>query len=190
MSSAEDDRTLIERCQSGEASAQRALVERYRPAIWRLTRNATGSAEEAFDITQETFVSAFGALSRYDPSRPFGAWLTRIAVNKCRDWSRRRAVRRVFELGVPAGFETAVADDAALPDRVAEARAELAAVSRAIADLPLRLKEVLLLRAVESMSQAETAGLLGISEKAVETRLARAREKLSSTLRASDVRGV
>ena len=49
-----------------------------------------------------------------------------------------------------------------------------------IADLPTRLKEVLLLRAVEGMSQAETAALLGITEKAVETRLARARAKLSN----------
>lgn len=174
---------LVGRCLVREGSAQRALVERYRPAIWRLARNATGSAEEAFDIAQETFVAAFAALAAYDASRPFGAWLTRIALNKCRDWSRRRAVRRLFEFGMPAGVEAGFADDAALPDRIAEGRAELAAVSRAIADLPTRLKEVLLLRAVEGMSQAETAALLGISEKAVETRLARARGKLSTSLR-------
>ena len=180
MTPTDDDAALVRRCIAGEASAQRALVERHRAAIWRLARNATGSHEEAFDIAQEAFVSAFAALSRYDTSRPFGAWLTRIALNKCRDWSRRRAVRRLFEFHMPEGLEAASADDAALPDRVVEGRGELAAVSRAIANLPARLKEVLLLRAIEGMSQAETAALLGISEKTVETRLARARGKLST----------
>lgn len=185
MTSIEDDATLIGRCLVGESQAQRALVERHRPAIWRLARNATGSAEEAFDIAQETFVAAFAALGRYDASRPFGAWLTRIALNKCRDWSRRRAVRRMFEFAMPEGLGAAHTDDTPLPDRIASGRAELAAVSLAIASLPVRLKEVLLLRAVEGMGQAQTAALLGISEKAVETRLARARVKILDVLRAN-----
>lgn len=176
---------LVERCLVGESQALRTLVERHRPGIWRLARNATGSADDALDIAQETFVAALAALARYDPSRPFGAWLTRIALNKCRDWSRRRAVRRLFEFGMPEGLEAAHADDAPLPDRIASDRAELAIVSIAIANLPVRLKEVLLLRAIEGMSQANTAALLGISEKAVETRLARARTKIFDVLRAN-----
>ncbi len=178
MTSAVDDATLVERCLFGESQAQRALVERHRPAIWRLARNATGSAEEAYDISQETFVAAFAALKRYDPARSFRGWLVRIALNKCRDWSRRRAVRRMFQFAMPEDHEATFADDAALPDRITEGRAELAKVSRAIADLPNRLKEVLLLRAIDGLSQTETAVLLGITEKAVETRLARARRKL------------
>ncbi len=180
MTSRDDDAALIRRCLVNDSQAQRALVERYRPAIWRLARNATGSSEEAFDIAQQTFVAAFVALPRYDAARPFGAWVMRIALNKCRDWSRRRAVRRMFEFAMPEGHEGAFVDDTALPDRIAEGRAELAAVSRAISDLPTRLKDVLLLRAVEGLSQADTAALLGITEKAVETRLARARGKLSN----------
>lgn len=186
MTLTEDDATLVARCLVGESQAQRALVERHRPAIWRLARNATGSAEEALDIAQETFVAAFAALGRYDATRPFGAWLTRIALNKCRDWSRRRAVRRLFEFGLPEGLEAAHSDDVPLPDRIAIGRAELAIVSLAIADLPVRLKEVLLLRAVEGMSQAETAAILGISQKAVETRLARARIKIEQVLSVND----
>lgn len=180
MTLPDDDAALVERCLAGDSRAQRALVERHRPAIWRLARNATGVPEEAFDIAQETFVAAFLALPRYDVSRPFGAWLRRIALNKCHDWSRRRAVRRLFSFGMPEGFEASLPDDAALPDRVAGARVEFARVSRAIAELPVRLKEVLLLRAVDGMNQADTAALLGISEKAVETRLARARRILSN----------
>ncbi|OYW52963.1 MAG: RNA polymerase subunit sigma-24, partial [Rhizobiales bacterium 12-68-15] len=61
-------------------------------------------------------------------------------------------------------------------------RAELARLSRAVSELPATLKETLLLRTVEGLSQAETAAALGISGKAVETRLRRARERLSKIL--------
>ena len=179
MTASDDDAALVGRCLAGDSGAQRALVERHRAAIWRIARNATGREEDALDIAQETFVAAFAALARYNATRPFGAWLTRIALNKCRDWSRRRAVRRLFEFGMPEGLESGFPDGAAPPDRIAADRAELAAVSHALATLPTRLKEVLLLRTVEGLSQAETATLLGLSEKTVETRLSRARSKLS-----------
>lgn len=178
-----DDAVLVRRCLAGDPQAQRILVERYREAVWRLARNATGDPEEAFDLAQETFIAAFGALARYDVTRPFAAWVTRIALNKCRDWARRRAVRRLFEFAVPEGAESTIADDAGTPESVAGDRAEIDAVSRAVADLPPRLKEVLLLRTVEELNQSETAAILGISEKAVETRLYRARLKLSEIMR-------
>jgi RNA polymerase sigma-70 factor (ECF subfamily) len=71
-----------------------------------------------------------------------------------------------------------VAADEQLADRQ-----ELDRAMAAIARLPDRLKEVLVLRTIEGMSQAEVAALLGVSEKAVETRLYRAREALSQALR-------
>ena len=160
-------------------------MARHRNAVWRLARSATGGSDEALDITQETFVAAFGALRRYDPQRPFHAWLARITLNKCRDWARRRAVRRLFTFAMPEGLDAAVHDDAPLADRQAGDRAELASVERAISALPTQLKDVLLLRTVEGLSQAETAIALGITGKAVETRLHRARAKISEVVRGS-----
>src|SRR3546814_15935115 len=52
----------------------------------------------ALDLVQEAFVAAFDALDRYDQGRPLRTWLARIAINKCRDWARRRAVRRLLNL--------------------------------------------------------------------------------------------
>lgn len=178
-----DDAALVAAILAGDASAERALVERHRDALYRLARSATGDPQEALDITQEAFVAAFGALRRYDPARPLGAWLAAITLNKCRDWARRRKVRRWLGLPMPDGVEHWVAADAPLPDQTAADRAELAATARAIADLPPNLKDVLLLRTLEGFSQAETAAVLGISEKAVETRLYRAREKLRGQVR-------
>ena len=175
------DAELVALARGGAQAAYRALTERYRDGVYRLARGATGDAEEAFDVTQEAFIAAFGALAAYDPARPFRVWIARIALNKARDAMRRRAVRRLFSFAMPeAAIETvdmASAVDVALADRQ-----ELARASVAIAGLPARLKEVLLLRTIEGMSQAETAAALGISDKAVETRLYRARKTLSVAL--------
>ncbi len=175
------DAELVALARGGGQAAYRALADRHRNGVYRLARNATGDAEEAFDVTQEAFIAAFGALDRYDPARPFRAWIARIVLNKARDAMRRRAVRRLFSFAIPEEAIDAPDPASAIDDALA-GRQELARASTAIAALPTRLKEVLLLRTIEDMSQAETAAALGISEKAVETRLYRARKALSATL--------
>ena len=83
---------------------------------------------------------------------------------------------------MPAELATIIADAAPDPEQAAQSQRELARINAAIAALPASLKDVLLLRTIEAMSQADTAALLGLSEKAVETRLYRARAKLSAAL--------
>ncbi|WP_073973967.1 RNA polymerase sigma factor [Erythrobacter donghaensis] len=183
MTSDNPDAALIREARAGGSGAQRALVERYRETVYRLARSATGDPEEAFDLAQETFVAAFAALNRYDPERPFKAWISAITLNKCRDWARRRAVRRFIGLPMPEHTADWIADDAPSAETLAADRAELAATARAIAGLPAKLKDVLILCTVEGLSQQEAAMTLGISVKAVETRLSRARQKLVGILR-------
>ena len=177
------DGELAALARSGTQAAYRVLAERHREAVYRLVRSATGDADEAMDVTQETLISAFGALDRYDPARPFRAWIARIALNKAHDWRRRRAVRRLFSFAMPDHAPHSIPDEAAGADRTAEDREKLTRVSAAIAALSPRLKEALLLRTIEDMSQAEVAATLGVSEKTVETRLYRARQKLNEALR-------
>lgn len=169
---------LVRGALAGDPRAARVLVARHREAAYRLARAATGDSDEALDITQEAFIAAFAALSRYDPARPFRGWIAAITLNKCRDWARRRAVRRFLGLPLPDNAADWIADDAPSPETIAADRAELVATARAIAALPPSLKDVLILRTIEGFSQEETAQALGISAKAVETRLYRARQKL------------
>lgn len=185
MTSDQPDAALVRGALAGDRQAERALVERHRAAVYRLARVATGDAEEAFDITQQAFMAAFTALARYDAALPFRSWISAIALNKCRDWARRRAVRRWLGLPMPEDAADWIAADAPSPETQAADRAELAAAARAIAALPAALKEVLILRTIEGLSQQETAAALGISAKAVETRLYRARQKLADTMRDS-----
>ena len=174
------DGELVALAIGGRQQAFAEIMQRHRAPIYRLIRGHVGDPDTALDLVQETFVSAFNALPRYDRSRALKAWLSRIAINKCRDWARRRAVRRLLLLDAAVEEVARVADPAPALDRSAADRQELERLWATIAKLPRQLREPLLLRTVEGLSQAETAEVLGISEKAVEMRLYRARGKLSA----------
>lgn len=177
------DADLVAQARAGRQEAFSALLRRHREPVYRTVRAYIGDASEALDLTQEVFAAAFAALARYDPARPFRVWLSRIAINKCHDWARRRAVRSFFTRARPIDEAGQVHDPAPTPDRAAEDRETLQRLERAIAALPANLKAPLLLRTIEGLSQAETAQALGLSEKAVELRVYRARAKLTQALR-------
>lgn len=169
---------------AGRDAAFAEIMRRHRDPVFRIVSGNIGDADEALDLVQETFVSAHRALFRYEADRPMRRWLATIALNKCRDWRRRRAVRRLFAFARPLDdASTQIADDRALPDAEAADRQELAGVARAIAELPAALREPLVLRTLQDMSQAETAAILSITEKAVETRVRRARARLAEKLK-------
>lgn len=168
---------------AGRQAAFSEIMRRHRQSVFRMVRACVGEADEALDLVQETFVAAHQALPRYDGDRSMRAWLSTIAINKCRDWGRKRTVRRFLAFAAPIGPEAEeVADDQVAIDDATGDRQELDRVTRAISTLPANLKEPLVLRTIEGLSQAETAEVLGISEKAVETRLYRARRSLADRL--------
>ena len=169
---------------AGRQAAFAEIMRRHQEPVYRLIRAHIGDAEEALDLTQECFASAFQNLPRYDGDRPLAAWLARVAINKSRDWHRRRRIRQIlsFASSLPPETMESEWDEAPGADAVTFHRAELARLSRAVSQLPATLKETILLRTVEGLSQKETAAALGISGKAVETRLRRARKKLLDIL--------
>lgn len=179
------DRELADIARSRREDVCRELLRRYKVAIYRIIVRQIGDPDEAMDLTQESFVAGFSALDRYDGDRPFLTWMARIALNKCRDWARRRKVRAFFSRAFPLETAQHVASEGPLPDAEADDKRELARVRAAIDQLPQSLREVLILRGVDEVSQAEVADMLQVSEKAVETRLYRARTKLRELLAAA-----
>jgi RNA polymerase sigma-70 factor (ECF subfamily) len=173
------------RAAAGDRAAFTELVRETKAGLYRFIRRYVGDADEAYDLLQDTYASAWLAIRRYDPGRSFDAWVRVIAINKCRDWSRRRQVRRILrgvaDLSSPEAL--AVADESADVERRSAELDEARHLAIAVAALPANLKEPLLLTAVEGRSQAEAAAILGVTPKAVETRLARARQKLATSLR-------
>ena len=180
--SGESDPQLVASALAGRQTAYAVLMARHRDAVFRLARHHTGVEGEALDVTQEAYIAAFASLAKFDAARPFRAWIMRIAVNKCRDWARRRAVRRLFRMARPIEDAFDVADQGLDPEAEAISRRELARVSAAVAALPANLKDPLILCRLEGMSMSEAAEVLGLTEKAVETRIYRARQKLSEML--------
>src|SRR5437867_849537 len=86
---------IIRRCLAGDERAHRDLVARYERAVFTVALRMVRQREDAEDITQETFVRMFGALERYDPTRPFTAWLFTIASRLAIDHLRRRRLAAV-----------------------------------------------------------------------------------------------
>jgi RNA polymerase sigma factor (sigma-70 family) len=179
----EPDAELVRRARAGDQRAFSLLMARHKHWVWRFVRRYVGDADEAYDVTQDAFVSAMSNLNRYDLARPFEAWLRRIALNKCRDRARREAVRRAFGLSRRGPEETEqVADDAPGADRALTTGAAMKALEQAIAALPPSLKEPLVLTALEGLSQKEAGDALGLSAKAVEVRVYRAKRQLAEML--------
>lgn len=152
--------------------------------LYRFIRRYVGDEAEAHDVLQETYASAWLAMRRYDPARPFDVWLRSIALNKCRDWSRRRSVRRVVRgvMALDAPEATAVGEDVPMPEARLDDQRRAQDLQHALSELPDALKAPLLLATLEGRSHAEVASILGITPKAVETRIARARKKLVDAL--------
>ena len=182
------DGALARRVLAGEQIAYSELLARHRGPLYRMIRSYVGDSDEALDLVQETFAAAFASLARYDSQRPFRPWLSRIAINKCRDWGRARSVRHFFTFARPIEAATHIGDGLVAVDDALGVRQALDHALLAIARLPKSLKEPLILCAVEGLSQAEAAATLGVSEKAIELRIRRARAALTITLAA--VRGL
>ena len=179
----EPDSELVRRARAGEQRAFSLLMGRHKHWVYRFVRRYVGDADEAYDVTQDAFVAAMSNLHRYDATRPFDTWLRRIALNKCRDRARREAVRRAIGLSRRGPEETeSVADPAVGADEALAAGSALKALDRAIAALPSGLKEPLVLTALEGLSQKEAGVLLGLSAKAVEVRVYRAKRQLAESL--------
>ncbi len=175
MTSAEpSDEALAARARDGDRRAFELLVSRFKAPLYRFIRRYVGSSDDAYDLLQDTFISAWGALGRYDSGRAFPAWLRTIALNKCRDFGRRRSARQAMHDLFARERDNAVAEDGDDAEDMRHAH-----LDAAIAALPAKYKEPLLLTALEGLSHQEAAEVLRITSKAVEMRLYRARRLLA-----------
>ena len=185
----EPDAVLAGEAQNGNRRAFDQLVIRHKAQIYRIARHYIGNSSDAFDIVQDSFVAAWLALGSYDTARDFGAWLRTIALNKCRDFGRRQAVRRnVTRLfGLLSMHETSESSADVATERAEVEAARLQALDRAIAQLPSAQKEVLVLTAFAGLSQQEAAAQLKTSVKSVEMKVRRAKQRLEELLQSDGV---
>lgn len=174
----ESDQDLAKRAATGDRRAFDVLILRHKEPLYHLVRRYIGNADDAYDLLQETFLAAWMALGRYDANRPLAPWLKTIALNKCRDFSRRQSVRRLF-----LGLFAAQSETETLPPVGPDTDdARLNQLDQAITALPVFYKEPLLLTTVSGLSYQETAEILKTTPKAIEMRLRRARQQLAKSI--------
>ena len=109
------DEELVARSKTGDTDSFNQLVKRWERPIFALAYRTLGREEDARDVTQETFLRAFRALSGFKGDAKFSSWLYRIALNLCRDWMRKE--RRAPLVAVPEGVEVERSGGRARSDR-------------------------------------------------------------------------
>jgi RNA polymerase sigma-70 factor (ECF subfamily) len=170
-----DDNDLATRAARGDSMAYGALMRTWQSPLWRIARRYTGDAGEAEDIVQDVFVAFWRKLGEAGPPANVGRYLRRATLNACRDWSRRRAVRTFF-------FRAAPLDDVQHGQRSTPSDNsqdyELSTLDALIAVLPAGLKEPLILCALEGLNHKQAGDVLGLTAKAIENRIGRAKVQL------------
>lgn len=174
------DSELICWSAGGDRGAFDEIVTRHGTFALRLAARLIPDRSAAEDVVQEAMVRAWTQAARFDPQRAhFTTWLYRIVTNLCIDHRRRRRPEPM-----PEDFEPA--DPAAGAQDMLEVDERDLAVARALADLPGRQRAAMALVYDEGLSGAEAARVLGLSAKAVERLLARARASLRDRLQSRD----
>lgn len=181
---------FIERLKIGEAEAFDALVVRYSADIYAVLYRLTEDAEEAADLTQETFLSALKAIKKFRGEADLKTWLVRIAINESRNrfrwWTRRRREKTV-SLDAPVGesettFGETVSGSGANPEEAILQRERENRLTKALGDLPEIFREAVVLCDIEGLRYEEIAAALEVNIGTVKSRIARGREELRRKL--------
>ena len=176
------DRELVERAKGGDYEAFRELVERHQGRIFGAARRITGSAQDAEDVVQETFLSVIEHVAEFRGDAPFAAWLLRIATNHALKALRKRRGLPTVPIDESLPRPEAVERWRDEPERLAEDPAVRKLIEAAIDELDDLHRPVFVLRDVEGLSTEATAEALGISVANAKVRLMRARLKLRERL--------
>ena len=178
-----DDVVLVRASQGGDREAFSVLVSRHAASVLSVTTRMLGPTADAEDAAQETFVSAYRALSGFQFGSKFSTWLYRIAVNKCTDALRTRrhpteSLDASDENG-PAATEPA---DEETPHWELE-QSELAdELDRAVHELPAIYRESFVLRHIEGLGYDEMSTVLGVNRDTLKMRVYKARNILCRSL--------
>lgn len=182
------DQALVRLAQAGDVDAFGVLVDRHRRAVVRAAAAALGSANEADDVAQEAFVTAFRKLGTFRGDALFRTWLLAITWRKALD-RRKSLTRWIRRLAVPAREE----DESPIEQVPSGPRtqedgllaSELQAELRTLmTSLPHKLRDVLLLAGSGDYSYGQISGMLGIPVGTVKWRVSEARRVLKQKLAA------
>ena len=185
-----DEGALLAGLKKGEDWAFEALIRTFGARMLSVARRIVGNDEDARDVVQSAYLSAFRAIGSFEGSSQLSTWLHRVVVNTAlmRLRSRRRKPEESIEGLLPAfktdgHFAERFASGSLTAEQLLERKETRRIVRDAIAELPDPYRMVLILRDIEELSTQEVADALEITPAAVKVRLHRARQALFTLLR-------
>jgi RNA polymerase sigma-70 factor (ECF subfamily) len=178
------DEDVVKRVLGGETALYEILMRRYNQRLYRVARSILRNDGDAEDVMQEAYVRAYEHLNQFAGQAKFSTWLTKIAVYEALGRLRRQGRTENLDsvLDSDRHVMARMTSDTRDPERQAYDHELRIVLEGAIDSLPETYRLVFMLRAVEGMSVAETAGCLDIGVEAVKTRLHRARSLLRKDL--------
>jgi RNA polymerase sigma-70 factor (ECF subfamily) len=182
-----DEAQMIAAILAGDRELYHRLIQPYELSVYRMALSFMKDETEAEDVAQEAFLKAFRDLANFRGEARFSTWLISIALNEARRRLRRQSTVRMESLDEPPEeggkiSPALLSDWREIPSEALERREVRALLQQAIGQLSPIYREVLVLRDIEELSVAETAGALAISVSSVKVRLHRARIMLQKEL--------
>ena len=178
------DEELMALFQDGDAGAFSLLVRRYKDDLTNYVVRFVGDRAEAEDLVQESFVRVFRNKARYAGTAKFSTWLYTIASNLAKTRLRRMALWRFVRLGSGGteGPEFDLPDEDARTDSEADRSLREERIQKALDSLPVKFREVIVLRDIQELSYEEVAAITGTAMGTVKSRINRARAELRALL--------
>ena len=168
---------LVQQCLNGEASAYRALYDRYAKAMYNTALRILNRTDDAEDILQEAFTDAFQQLSSFEGRSTFGAWLRQIVVYKSIAHLKKQ---KLHVNGLETDAEN-IADETVLEED--EVWYTVDSIKQAMQKLPDGYRTVLTLHLIEGFEQEEVAEMMKVAHSTVRTQYMRAKQKLLQLLK-------
>jgi RNA polymerase sigma-70 factor (ECF subfamily) len=177
-----EDHQLIADCLRGRTEAFGELVRRYQDRLYNAVYRFVDSGEDAQDVVQDTFLSAYQALAAFKGGSRFFTWLYRIAINHAVDLKRRRrlVLRHDFEQNEDS--QPLDKSESSRPEQAVERGEEIALLRAALNQLSFEHRMVLILKDIEGLRYEEMAEALDVPIGTVRSRLHRARLELREIL--------
>ncbi len=175
------DEALVEKMKAGSEAAYTELVRRYMKKAYSIAYQFVGNSEDAKDLSQDVFIKIYQSISSFREEYKFFSWFYRILMNHCINFRKKESkflfnTQELTDYRISDSSENGLIDEKIQKD---ELRTE---INRAIAKLPLKQREIVILCEIEGLSQREVSEILNMSEGTVRSRLFYARRKLKKYL--------
>lgn len=179
------EKKIIEKVLGGDANAFEELVLKYEKTVYNLALRMVGDRDDAFDMTQEAFIKAYGSLSSFRGDSKFSVWIYRITTNVCLDFLRSKSRKQQVSLTVSDDDEDAqldIPDPSSTPEQQLMQKMSMQSVEEGLKTLPDKQRQILVMRELGGMSYAEIGKALSLEEGTVKSRIFRARKRLCAFL--------